>query len=604
MQCPSRVSNPCAWIEGEATVKNLITALTYELVNAEIPLLNGGVESSKWRILYKEREYNYVTYEIGTTRLSGRYIHEETGLESTVYQIPSEPTSYKAEDGYFYEAKSGTPPGEYTHNHPEHRTGRRISFAPFYHNGEMVEVENALVTLVDMYPDIPESVFENRWEKYRAYIVKHTRINYKGEEVEDTNWNYYKLVAPLPDDWTYFLHKGSTLLVGRYRWYDSNGDSRVSNLNITIRGSYSVDHYRFTPSYYEVPERLVLECNTNDGNKYNIYFEKPLHSNNYIKIQYGVEIKHQKNLKGVPEESYIRACNLNTIGAGKTPKIINEHEAYRAFERQLDQDYSLGELELGGTISPEAYWFFSENSVKRWMVPNMRGKESVVRYWISFNNDRALIVLEGDPNFEFESYYRSPAYIGKFKPLNPNDTKNNFAVTVGMGALEQAKTGFRFRNIDKEQNPEYAKYGAFTSNGMDTVSVYRGVSNLPFQEYIPAFLIHLPNYPNVGTLPPGLKRLVLVDHLFSPSQWTDHVHSSPIYLVNGYEGYRGYLDGIVAIYDHHIRNGDELEYEVDGYVETYKFFNINVPISFLDSSPAPGGLMSIAILKEIRRSDL
>src|SRR5690606_18695782 len=112
MQCPSKISKPCVWIEGETTVKNLISDIIDEIVNAEIPLLDGGVESSKWRILYKEREHNYVTYELGTTRLSGRYIHEETGLTSTVYQIPNEPSNYKASDGYFYEAKPNTPIGE------------------------------------------------------------------------------------------------------------------------------------------------------------------------------------------------------------------------------------------------------------------------------------------------------------------------------------------------------------------------------------------------------------------------------------------------------------------------------------------------------------
>lgn len=601
MQCPSRVSKSCAWIEGETTVRNLITDLANEFVNAEIPLLDGGVEYSKWKILYTEREHNYVTYELGSTRVSARYFHEESGLTSTVYRIPSEPTEYKADDGYFYEAKPGTPFGQYTHKYPEHRSGKRINFAPFTYGGEVIEVENALVTLVDLYPDVPEKMFENGWEKYQAYVVKHARIDYLGNEVEDENWNYYKLVAPMPGDWTYFLHRGSTLPVGRYQYTGSDGQQRVAVMSVTIRDSYSVDHYRFTPTYREVSEKLVLECNTDDGGNYIVFFEKPLDSNNYIEVQYGVEIKHQKKIKGVPEESYLTVCDLNTIGAGKEPEVIDEHEAYRAFERQINNLYEPGELELGGVASPVSYWFFSENSMKKWLIPNMRGKESVVRYWISFNNDRALILLEGDPNFEFESFYRSPAYIGKFNSLNPEDTETNFAVTVGMGALDRGRTGFVLKDISKEGNPEYAKYGAFTSNGMDTISVYRGVSRLPYQEYTPAFLVQLPNYPNVGTLPKGVGRLVLADYLFQPSHWTDHVHSSPIYLVHGYEGYRGYLDGIVAIYDQYMRNGDELDWDVDGCIETYKFFNINVPTSFLDRSPAPGGVMSIAILKEVKR---
>ncbi len=600
MNCQNRLrSAPCAWIEGESTVKNLLTDLSYEIVNAYIPNPDGGGEYSRWEILYKEREHDFVTYELDSVRVTGKYIHED-GNESTVYKIPNEPKNYKASDGYFYEAKQDTPFGEYTDTHPEHRTGKRISFAPFTHNGEVVEIENALVTLVDMHPDTPVRMFPNRWEKYQAYVVKHTRIDYLGNDVEDENWNYYKLVAPLPDDWTYFLYNGTSLRVGRYQ-YTQDGSIYTAIQSVTIRSSYSVDHYTFTPKYYAVTEKLVLECNTNNGYKYTIYFEKPLDSSNYVMVQYGVEIKYQRNLRGDPEESYRLACDLDTLIVGRTPKIIDEHEAYRAFERQLNNYYEPGDLVLGGVRSPISYWFFSENSTKRWLIPNMRGKDSVVKYWISFNNDRAIILLEGDPNFEFESFYRSFAYFGKFIPLNPDDVETNFAVTVGMGALDKNKSGFVLKDIDKESNPDYAKYGAFTSNGMDTVSVYRGISRLPYQEYLPAFLVQLPNYPSVGTLPKGVGRLVLADYLFQPSQWTDHVHSSPIYLVNGYEGYRGYLDGIVAIYDQYLRNGDELDWDVGDYVETYKFFNINVPISFLDKSPAPGGVMSVAILKEIKR---
>ncbi len=261
MDCRNRLrSAPCAWIEGESTVKNLLTDLSNEIVNAYIPNPDGGGEYSRWEILYKEREHDFVTYTLGSKRVTGRYIHED-GMDSIVYQIPEEPKNYKASDGYFYEAKNNTPVGEYTDTHPEHRTGKRISFAPFTHNGEVVEVENALVTLVDMYPDTPAMMFKNRWEKYQAYIVKHTRIDYLGNEVEDKNWNYYKLIAPLPDDWTYFLYKGGSITVGRYQ-YTENGTVHTAPRILTVRRSYSVDHYTFTPEYHIVSEKLVLKCNT------------------------------------------------------------------------------------------------------------------------------------------------------------------------------------------------------------------------------------------------------------------------------------------------------------------------------------------------------
>ena len=64
MNCQNKWrSNPCAWIEGETTVKNLITDIAQELEDAIIPNPDGVGEKSNWEILYSEREHNYVTYE-------------------------------------------------------------------------------------------------------------------------------------------------------------------------------------------------------------------------------------------------------------------------------------------------------------------------------------------------------------------------------------------------------------------------------------------------------------------------------------------------------------------------------------------------------------
>lgn len=598
MNCQNKWrSKPCAWIEGETTVKNLITDIANKLVSAEIPSPDGGSEVSKWKILYNEREHNYVTYEPYNTNVRGKYIHEDGKVYDVKKISDYTDDSFKDSMGYINEITNEAPYNK--SDYSGYYTGKRVNVEGFNYGGSYYEIPNALVVLVDIQPDKREKDLENPWEKYQAYLVKHSRESYYEGDLEDKEWNNFKIVAPMPDDWTYTLWKGG-LVYSRYTKTNVYGE--VSHYDRSIGFSiYYVNHTKFRTTYYEVSEKLVLQCNADDGTNYNIYFEKPLDSNNYIKLQYGIDIKYQKNLVGYPEKSYLNACDLDTVGRGKTPEIIDELEAYKAFERQMKEEYKRGELELGGVVSPISYWFFSENSTKKWLNPNMRGRDSVIRYWISFNNNRALIILEGDPNFEFESYYISFGYIGKFNTLNEQDTENNFAVTVGMGASDKNKTGFTYEDINKESNLNYAQYGRFTSNGMDTVSVFRGISNLPYQEYLPAFLIHLPNYPDVGVLPEGLQRLVLADYLFQPSSWTDHTHSSPIYLVNGYEGYRGYLDGIVAIYDQYVLNGEEFDWEVGDYVETYKLFKINTPINFLGKSAAPGNLMSVAILKEIKR---
>lgn len=597
MNCQNKWrSNPCAWIEGETTVKNLITDIAQELEDAIIPNPDGSSGVSNWKTLYSEREHNYVTYEPYTLNTRGKYIHDD-GIVYDVLKIPDyTDNKFKDSMGYMNEITSNAPYD--LSNYSSHYTGKRVNVEGFNCDGVYYEIPHALVVLIDIQPDKLEKDLESPWEKYQAYLVKHSRESYYYGDVEDKEWNNFKIVAPMPDDWTYNIWKKG-FVYSKYTETHNQETYYYSN-KLSISG-YSLYHTKFRTTYYEVSEKLVLQCNAEDGTNYNIYFEKPLDSNNYIKLQYGIDIKYQKNLVGHPEKSYLNACDLNTVGRGKTPEIIDELEAYKAFERQMKEEYMQGELELGGVASPISYWFFSENSTRKWLNPNMRGKDSVIKYWISFNNDRALIILEGDPNFEFESYYISFGYIGKFNILNEQDTENNFAVTVGMGASDKNKTGFTYEDIKKESNSSYAQYGRFTSNGMDTVSVFRGISNLPYQEYLPAFLIHLPNYPDVGVLPEGIQRLVLADYLFQPSSWTDHTHSSPIYLVNGYEGYRGYLDGIVAIYDQYVLNGDEMDWEVGDYVETYKLFKINTPINFLGRSAAPGNLMSVAILKEIKR---
>lgn len=602
--CLHRLSDPVTWVEGECFVKDLISTLVNVVTTTPIKTLGGEPAPSKWGEVYYEREHSYVTYTVSKQSRSGKYI-QDNGKESIVYRItdPGE-LQHKADDGYYYEAVNDIPVGRKTKDSPEYRTGKRISYDPFYHNGEAVDVINSLVTLVDMYPNRDEKTFENRWDKYQAYIVEHSREDYLGNDVADTNWNYYKIVAPLPDDWTYAVYKKSILLY-RYTGTSGDGSTYTASKSIAVTSSYSVEHFFFSPTLHRVSEKALIALDgTDDDNIRYVYFEKPLDSNNYIKVGYMVDSMNNfklVKLKGDPESSYKMACEIEN----GVPKVINENEAYRAYERQINDVYAPGEFFVKGTRGASfnmndslySYWFISGNSSLAWLPNKMRDAYSLVRYSISLNNKRVIAVLEGDANYDPDSAYISFAHIGEFKPLDSEDVYNNFAVTVGMGEPSKSISGFDYKDIDKKTNPIYAQYGRFTSNGMDTISVAKGKSNLQYQEYRPAFLTHLPNYPNIGTMPKGLQRLDVSEH-FQISSHTNHAHASPIYLVDGYEGYRGYLDGVVALYDRGVVAGDELEYKIEGYTETYVVFKLISPINFLDKSAAPKNMI-IAILKEI-----
>ena len=94
---------------------------------------------------------------------------------------------------------------------------------------------------------------------------------------------------------------------------------------------------------------------------------------------------------------------------------------------------------------------------------------------------------------------------------------------------------------------------------------------------------------------------------FQASLWTKHYHASPVYLAHQSEGYRGYLDGCVAISDHNLINLDELLVDTEvvkpgggTWIEVYKFFSIaRSPVNLFRMSANPFN-MAIAILKEIR----
>lgn len=590
--CSSRLSTPVAWIEGECMAKELIKNMTEDIVSASIPRLGGGGTTNQWRRSYYEREHSYVTYALSSVRQTAMYTHTD-GLKSNVYSVSRvNIENHAAPDGYWYEADNTVPVGGNTKG-GNYRTGVRIF------TGDIIR-EIELVTLVDMHPDRPENTFDNRWEKYQAWIVEHAREDYLGQIVEDKNWNRFKLVRLLEGDWTQAISKGS-FRVSTTR----NSSGQTSSSNSSVRSSYSVDHFTFTPTLHRVNEKAELTLMPLNGRYHSyIYLEKPLDSNNYIKVSYlnaYTSTGKSENLSGNPEESYEKACEIVN---GKAI-VVDESEAYYAFERQVEGGYySPGSYwrkgDDGGTLGMEtdivSYWFYAGNSKLSWLPNKMRDEYTIVKYFISLNNNRISAILEGDPGYDPDSAYISFAYMGFFDTLDPKDNKTNFAVTVGMGEPVKAITGFDYKDIDKTKNPNYARYGRFTSNGMDTVSVARGKSNLMYQEYVPAFLTHLPNYPTVGTVPKGISRL-RIDDFFQVSRHTDHAHASPIYLVHGYEGYRGYFDGVVALHDVGVVAGDELDYTIAGYTETYKVFRLISPINFLDKSPVPKNMI-IALLME------
>ena len=328
--------------------------------------------------------------------------------------------------------------------------------------------------------------------------------------------------------------------------------------------------------------------------------------------------------------------------------------------------------------------------------------EIPIRYWMSVNNDRLIMVLMGEPSIDYKNYLMGFAYLGRIKPYEDgiNDTFGNFALTTtsstvpckmgrppagrptitsiagldtgtmprgyycyvvtyttadgesapsdykqtfaGSGTasnaavkitvdLPEEATGWRVYRyyvgtgwsstvnpadlsryqlvaiisdpatreyIDSsttavpESPPPYGRcvtgvvrdpktgaiikvnypdnYGTGTANGVTDISMYRTRGGAFYQQHRPAF--HTPEefMTKVG---------------FNPSTFTGKVYVSCISVVHPFDGYRGTLDGVVAVDGTSLAPLDELIVTKGKPAEeTYKCFAINAPYSFISAS--------------------
>lgn len=623
------ITNFAAFVEGEAEAQNLIYALADEITSAEIPRPEGGIDANRWEEVYRSPFNMWVTYSTATrANVLGKYKHTDDNLYQVWRLSDFNGLNWKTPGAK--PAEWGTTPvdsngilREMKDDESGTFTGRTLQVKQFSYvdnNGNTIYVDiSGLLAVV--VPDLTSPV------GFRAYYVKQVQTLSNGSVVDVDDWNEFELVTELPTDWAYFLSIPSRKIVFEDKYVGTPYYS-------TYRQEVVVaTEYKFSERYYvanpvhSVPAQVVLKATPTvptgiPVRDYYVLLEQPINDYNYIDVSHGVGFVGQ-NYSGNSKLTYEGICDPATVKPGMTPTIIDQAKAQAMFEKwsdpvqqatifvppvlkwQLDYD---GVTEI---VSPASHFFHGRDSTTSWLPNKKRRPDYLVSYSLSVNNDRVVIVLEGDPSPNIHGYYRSFGYIGKIVPFNQYDHMGNFGITVGMGDLKTEMTGFTKNDILTDLNPHvYAQYGEYTSNGMDSLSMLRTRSNVLFQRYYPAFITQLPNYPSVGTLPPGLSKLILDKDGFQKSLWTGKYHASPIYLVHEAEGYRGYMDGVVAIYDQNLVNRDELIVDTEilkdptnpalgTWTEVYKFFSLKSPVNLFKHSPSPD-VITVAILKEIK----
>ncbi|OKP89545.1 hypothetical protein A3844_06070 [Paenibacillus helianthi] len=606
-------SNRVAWVEGEAQAKDIIFALADEIVGAKLPFN----VNNRWEKVLESKSTKWVTYKKNSRDgVAGVYRHTN-GKQYPVIKLKNNlgltitnsgtPVQLVDDNGFVYETVQNSTANV--------KTGRKFQVNTFTVDGNTILVPNALAVLVDDP--------ENKIHEKQAWIVTQKKLPLLGgDPVSDSEWNEFQLVCKMPDDWTYLLKNGTVNVY--YSSYTNSSNTYWANTTMGAGAPYTFTETFYTADVTNTADDVVVLKSVPDvpagvsPATFYIMLQAPVGQYNYFNVSQG------EGFSGVPaggesESTYIKACDISTVKVGGTPTIINQKEAEKQYLLQTDpmnksrfQPPTVSWVMDGNipVVSPPAHFFYGADSTVTWLANKKRRADYWVGYWLSINNNRVSFVLEGDPAPDMDAYYRTFGYLGKITPFADYDHTGNFGITVGMGQLTADRTGFLPENIKPDKNTIYAGYGRYTSNGMTSVSMLRTRSSVLFQAYYPAFITQLPNYSGVGTIPPELSTLIIEKSGFQASAWTDRYHASPIYLVHQYEGYRGYLEGVVAINDHNLINMDELVVDTEEWkdpedhskgtwTEVYKFFSVKSDVNFLKSSANPDEC-SVALLKEIR----
>ncbi|MNX86481.1 hypothetical protein D3C86_1183660 [compost metagenome] len=163
---------------------------------------------------------------------------------------------------------------------------------------------------------------------------------------------------------------------------------------------------------------------------------------------------------------------------------------------------------------------------------------------------------------------RTVALAGPYTPkYNQDLTKvcpvNNFDPN-SVGVLRDTITGA----VVEVRYPKV--WGNNTATGTNDIAMYKTRSGVYFQAHGPSFI----------TPEPYMKK-----DAFNPSRYTKKFHLSPLYIVHGYDGYRGFLKDIVVVDDSSIVHLDELIVNKgQANEEVYKYFKLTAPFSIMKNS--------------------
>lgn len=266
--------------------------------------------------------------------------------------------------------------------------------------------------------------------------------------------------------------------------------------------------------------------------------------------------------------------DVNYANKTLTVYIIIERAAAHVRELTFSFAETWDEIAHTGTnLSNKATWGWYKDTktlVAGLDTPGLN-EQLPIMVWGSINNNRAILSMMGDPTLDFDNYIISYGYLGRLIPFNADyeDIDGNFAL-----AFSCSDGGLKSAGGNIESGVGYNSYGSYTASGNYEVMMYKSKSGLLYQAHHVSFITQISS---------------MVKDAFNPSRWTSKFHLSPIYIVHGYDGYRGRFEDLVGLDQNSIVHLDELTVVTavgpPEVVDTYKFIAPKRGRGFLNDSP-------------------
>ncbi len=547
---------PVYWREGECRARDLLKTLAAEITK---PYEDG--KTNTWEVVALADYYRSGAAQPKHRDVYGRYIDADDNVYD-VYKFTSITTNTKQQTVDYYEGTDVTTDVDFTLQYPDFTTSLQNKFFVFLINGG--QNEPSTVLLVDqpdpqlnefVVPDgrqpitLPPQRFMTLWKlagaKTRGSTYSFPEYN---DYFERQTLDKFIAVKPLP----YYI-------VGSGTYYEPVGTIGNSVIQTVYIDTYTFQAHQFNELYYTYYDQYpvcTFKCTVNiDGNT----------KDWYVRFYDPMDARHIE-ITLVEDYEF-------------TPEYIDEYEQHRSYE----ESWSLQ--------SPTYYWFYGKSILSSGSI-YQRSSDWWVQYWISMDNNHLSMVLEGDPAPGFDAYFTSFAYIGAIVPFNNEDVNNNFSITCGFGDNDTRRKEINQDVLTIRIDMNRRQYGPNTASGAYDIMMYKTRTDILFQRYNIAFTTPFANMPSY-------------DKKNKPGSWTNKFHATPIYVIHPYEGYRGWLQDVVAI-EPQLLQDDELivDFEVlddEGQTipisHTYRYFNLKGNINVLQYGNTPNANFTVAIRK-------